>query len=469
LIAASLVGLGDIEQARNEMSVFHDRAREQMSQVPGTRAAWREFWKETSSYKYEADFEDLFSMLIQAGLCDQSDRAQVEVPSIAVLPFENMSGDPEQTFFSDGITADIISTLSRFRNLRIVARHSTEIYRNRKSPIAEIAQQQNVRYILEGSVRRSGNHIRVSADLIDSQTGQNCWSERYDRDLDDLFKVQDEITQQITLAMKVHLDDGEMALHRSAGATSIKAWELTITAIDLQETYIRQNILEARSMVKKALQLDPEYSYAGVTLAWTYWQEVYSGWSESLDETLGEAEKTTQGILKLNPEYADALCQSGINYLMRHDADKAVEFCRRAVDLEPGNAEIQALMAFACVFSGDYKQARIHNQNLHKLCPVKPGWYYLMGGLLEQYDGDLDKAIAIFQQGLAVEPDSPLCRFYLVHALMQNGDRAGAQELADEIRALDASINGNGLVRAMSINARLRDAFHSDLEIFGLV
>lgn len=437
--------------------------------MPESRVGWRKLYKESSQYKYEEDYEELFSQLLQAGLCDELKKDQNDTPSIAVLPFENMSGDPEQAFFSDGITADIISTLSKFKHLRIVARHSTEIYRNCKSPIAEIAQQQNVRYILEGSVRHSGNHIRVSAELIDAQSEQNCWSERYDRDLDDLFQVQDEITREITLAMKVHLDDGEMALHRSAGATSIKAWELTITAIDLQDTYIRQNILEARSLAKQAQQLDPGYSYAGVVLAWTYWQEVYSGWSESFDETLGEAENTIAGVLETNPDYADALSQAGINYLMRHDADKAFEFCRRAVELEPGNAEIQALMAFALVFAGDYERAREHNQNVHNLCPVMPNWYYLISGQLEQYDGDLDKAIAIFQQGLAVEPDSPLCRFYLVHALMQNGDRAGAQKLADEIRALDASVNGNGLVRAISINATVRDAFHSDLEEFGLV
>ncbi|MCP4767798.1 MAG: tetratricopeptide repeat protein [Gammaproteobacteria bacterium] len=466
---AANVKLEHLDVARQSLQEYLQACRESMRAMPQTLDDWLQYTVDTAPFADPEINQGIVDCLVQAGLCDEVTEAHGDTPSIAVLPFENMGGDPEQSFFSDGITADIISTLSRFRNLRIVARHSTEIYRNRKAPIAEIAQQQNVRYILEGSVRRSGKRIRVSAELIDAQSEQNCWSEHYDRDLDDLFKVQDEITKEITLAMKVHLDDGEMAQHRSAGATSIKAWELTITAIDLQETYIRQDILEARSMAKKALQLDPRYSYAGITLAWTYWQEVYSGWSESLDETLGEAEKITQGVLEVNPDYADALCQAGINYLMRHDANKAVEYCRRAVDLEPGNAEIQALMAFACVFSGDYEQARIHNQNLHKLCPVKPGWYYLMGGLLEQYDGDLDKAIAIFQQGLAVEPDSPLCRFYLVHALMQNGDRTGAQKLAHEIRALDASANGSGLVRTVSIDATLRDAFHSDLEEFGLV
>ena len=401
-------------------------------------------------------------------MLDPGPDSNEEIPSIAVLPFENLSGDSEQAFFADGITADIVSTLSKFRHLRIVARHSTEIYRDQKASIAEIAEQQGVRYILEGSVRSSGKRIRVSADLIDAKSEQNCWSEHYDRDLDDLFAVQDEITQKITLAMKVHLDDGEMALQRSAGTTNIKAWELTLTAVDLADTYIRQNILDARGMAKQALALDPDYSYAWVVLAWTYWQEIYSG-CESWEETLGEAEKAVQHALDMNPDDPAALNQSAFNYLMRHDADKALEYCRRSIELEPGNAEFQGLMAYAYIFTGNYELARIHEQNMRVLCPYMPSWHYLLGGQIEECEGNLNQAIAIYQQGIAVEPDSPLCRFFLVHALMQKGDVVAAQKIADEIRALDAGVNGSGLVRSTVLDAGLRDSFHASLAKFGLV
>jgi tetratricopeptide (TPR) repeat protein len=153
---------------------------------------------------------------------------------------------------------------------------------------------------------------------------------------------------------------------------------------------------------------------------------------------------------------------------MRHEADKALEYARRSVELQPGNAENQALLAFALVFVGDYGQARLHFQNVHKLCPVMPNWYYLIDAQIEQYDGNLERAIEIYQQGLAVEPDAPLCRFYLVNALMQKGDTAGAQQYADEIRAVDSSVNGSGLVRALSQDAGLRDEFHANLKQFGL-
>ena len=469
LIAASFVGLGQLDKAKSEMALFLKRAQTEMPNKPESRAGWRKLYKQSSQYKYEEDFEELFSMLLQAGLCDELTDEQNDIPSIAVLPFENMSGDAEQAFFSDGITADIISTLSKFKHLRIVARHSTEIYREQKASISEIAAEQKVRYILEGNVRKSGKRIRVSAELIDSQTGQNCWSERYDRDLDDLFAVQDELTQQIALAMKVHLDDGDMARHRSAGTRNIKAWELTMTSVDLQDTYIQQNIVEARNMVIQALALDPQYVFAHVVLAWTFWQEVYGGWSEDPEKSLIDSETSCQLALQLDPDSADALAQAGTGYIMRHNTDKAMEYSRRAVELEPGNAENQALRAFACVFAGDYEQARVYEQNMRRLCPVMPNWYYLILGQIEQFDGDLDQAIAIYKQATAVEPDSTLCRFYLVHALMQKGDASAAQKFADEIHALDSSANGGGLARAVSKDATVRDAFHSDLEKFGLV
>ena len=468
LIAASFVGLGQLDKAKAEMAVFLKRAHTEMPNKPDSRAAWRKLYKQSSQYKYEEDFEELFSMLLQAGLCDEPAEGQDEIPSIAVLPFENMSDDPEQAFFSDGITADIISTLSKFKHMRIVARHSTEAYREKKSSIADIASEQGVRYILEGSVRRSGKRIRVSAELIDSQSEQICWSERYDRDLDDLFAVQDELTREIALAMKVQLDDGDMARHRSAGTSNIKAWELTMTAVDLQDTYIQQNIVEARSMARQALALDPEYVFAHVVLAWTFWQDVYGGWSEDPEKSLIDSETSSQLALQLDPDNADALAQAGTGYVMRHNTDKAMEYSRRAIELEPGNAENQALRAFACIFAGDYEQARVHEQNMRRLCPVLPNWYYLILGQIEQLDGNLDEAISIYQQGIAVEPDSTLCRFYLIHALMLKGDTNAAQKFADEILALDSNANGGGLARAISKDAAIRDQFLQYLTQFGL-
>ena len=353
--------------------------------------------------------------------------------------------------------------------MRTVARYSILQYRDQKTSIADIAEQQKVRYILEGSVRKSGEHIRVSAQLIDAQNDQVCWSERFDRDLDALFVVQDEITQSIALAMKVQFDDGEMALHRSKGATSIRAWELTLAAVDLQETYIRQNILDARAMTNEAILLDPEYAYAWITLGWSYWQEAYSGWSDSIEELIEEAVKANQHAMSLDPNYGEAWSQAGMNHQMKHEPEEAIAACLRAVEFEPGSAEVHALTAFAYLAKGDHEEARKYDHNVLNLCPIRPNWYYLVSGGIEKKCGNLDLAIELFQQGLNVEPDAPLCRFYLIDALMEKGDEKRAQQFADEIRALDKSVTGKGLVHSNSYCAKERQRFHDNLAKFDLV
>jgi TolB-like protein/Tfp pilus assembly protein PilF len=468
LIAVCFVNLELLDDARVEMKLYKKLAKLQMPKYPYNTEEWRLIWGQSAHYVFREDFNAFFNHLLLAGLSDDLVESDADMPSIAVLPFENMSGDPEQEFFSDGITTDIISTLSKFSHMRIVARHSTLQYKNQKASIAEITEQQGVRYILEGSVRKSGDRIRVNAELIDSQSGQICWSERYDRDLDDLFAVQDEITKNITLAMKVHLDDGEMALLRSAGTTNIKAWELALSAADLQDTYIRQNILDARSMANDAIKLDPDYAFAWVVLSWTHWQEAYTGWSDSMEDSIREAEKVNQKALFLDPDYAEAWSQAGIIQVMKHQPDKAIEACRKAVDMEPGNAEIHALMGFACVFNEDYEQAQRHNQIVIKLCPVRANWYFLAGGQIEKIAGNLDGAADIYQHGIDVEPDSPLCRFFLIDVMLDKGDEIKARQLADEIRALDRTVRGRGLVRDYSKNKAIRDRFQANLEKFDL-
>jgi TolB-like protein/Flp pilus assembly protein TadD len=468
LIAACFVGLGFREEAAREMQRYHEIARQEMPDYPRNEEEWRRLWCISLASPYEEDFEKAFGELVEAGLLEDLAGGTDESPSIAVLPFENMSGDPEQEHFADGITTDIIATLSKFPHLRTISRYSTLQYKTDKPSIGTIAEEQNARYLLQGSVRKSGERIRVSAELIDSHDASICWSERYDRDLDDLFAVQDELTRQIALAMKIRLDDGEMAAHRSKGATSIRAWELTMAAVDLQETYIRQNILESRAMAEKAIGLDPDYAYAWITYGWTFWQEAYSGWSDSIDDLIDEAIKANRHAMSLDPDYGEAWIQAGMNHQMRHEFDESIAACLKGVELEPGSAEAHALTAFAYLVTGACDEARKYEQNMRKLCPILPNWYHLVSGGIEKKSGNLDQAIVHFQQGLEVEPDSPLCRFYLIDALMEKGDETRAQQLASEIRALDSSVTGKGLVHANSSDPDERQRFHDNLARFDL-
>jgi TolB-like protein/predicted Zn-dependent protease len=467
LLVVAYFKIGDDANARLAMQQFQQINRDSMLSMPETRDEWTTYWSDNLPYRDTQMTEDMIEYLMSAGLCDDINSESEEIPSIAVLPFENMSGDPEQEYFSDGITADIISTLFRFKHMRIVSRYSTFQYKNQQTSISEIAEQQGVRYILEGSVRKSGNRIRVNADLIDSSNEEICWSERYDRDLDDIFAVQDEITKNITVAMKVHFEDGDAALQRAAGTKNIRAWELVLTAADLQDTYIRQNILDARAMIKQALKIDPSYCYAWVVLGWTHWQEAYSGWCESFENTIQQAENAVTKALDLEPDNAEAWALKGTIQLMNHESEAGIKCCKKAVELEPGNAEIQALMAFALCSAGNFEEARDHYETTLKLCPVCPNWYLLIGGQIEQSSGNLDRAVEILQQAIEVEPDSPLCRFYLIDTMLEKGDEASARTLADEIRALDKSVTGKGLIQIYNQDKSKRDRFKSNLEKVG--
>jgi TolB-like protein len=351
LIAASFVGLGQLDKAKTEMALFLKRARKEMPNMPESRVGWRKLYKESSQYKYEEDYEELFSQLLQAGLCDDTEVANDEIPSIAVLPFENMSGDPEQAFFSDGITTDIVATLSKFQHMRVISRHSTLQYKNREASITDIASEQSVRYILEGSVRKSGGKIRVNAELIDAHSEQNIWSERYDRDLDDVFTVQDEVTRNIAVALKVKLTDGERSATRTAGTRNLKAWELVLLATDLQDSYIQQNVLDSRTMIQQAIELDPNYAYARVALGWTHWQEAYSDWTDSFEQSMLHAAAAVEQSLQIEPDNAEAWILASTINITNHQPDKLITACNRALELEPGNAEVQALAGFAMNFN----------------------------------------------------------------------------------------------------------------------
>ena len=468
LIAVCLLKLELTEEARQEMAVYRQLARQEMPSYPARQDQWWDFWRTNIPYRYDEDFNRFFDLLLEAGLLDEAEDAREDVPSIAVLPFYNMSGDPEQEHFADGITTDIVSILSKFRHLRTVSRYSTLQYKQDKAPIADIAAQQGVRYLLEGSVRTNGPRIRVSAELIDSVDGQILWSERYDRDLDDLFAVQDEITRNIAIAMKVRFDDGEMASYRSAGTRSIRAWELTLIATELQDTYVRRYIQESRARVREALALDPGYAFAWVILGWTYFQEAFSGLSELIEPPIAEAENANRRALELDPDLAEGWSQSALLQMMKREPEAALQHCRKAVELEPGNAEVQVLMAFVYIYVGDLQQARKHYAIMLELCPVPPNWYYLPGALIEQLAGDLEHAIETLRRAVDAEPDSPLCRYHLIHALVENGERTEAGKVADEIRGLDAAANGRGVVHAISHDATLRERFRASLEAFDL-
>ncbi|MEN8261596.1 MAG: BTAD domain-containing putative transcriptional regulator [Pseudomonadota bacterium] len=205
-------------------------------------------------------------------------------PSIAVLPFDNMSGDPEQEYFTDGIVEEIITALSRMRWLFVIARNSSFTYKGRAVDVKQVGRELGVRYVLEGSVRKAANRLRITGQLIEASTGVHLWADRFDRNLNDIFALQDEITMKILNALEVKLTRGEI-LGARYKTDSFEAWSHLPKGFSLLNRGTVEDILKARKHFKQAVNLDPDYAFAWTLLAWTYTIEVLFGWSESPGES----------------------------------------------------------------------------------------------------------------------------------------------------------------------------------------
>ena len=390
-------------------------------------------------------------------------------PSIAVLPFTNIGGDPQQEYFSDGITRDIISVLSRFKSIRVVAHHSVQQYKNQNASIMQIAKEQDVRYILEGSIRTSSDRIRINAELINSETNENCWVEQYDRKLTDIFSVQDDITKNITSAMRVRFSGGDRERLRAKGTNSIKAWGLCVMADDLLDEYKRENLVEARRMIEEAIESDPNYCSAWVVKGWMHWEEAYCGWSDDFDTSLKEAEKASIQALAIDSENAEAWSLASLVHMINGEPSASIEAGRKAAELAPGNAEVQSILSVALFHGGQIDDAWIAYEKSLKLSPIYPANYLLTGGDVCLHRGHIDDAIEIYQRCVDLEPGSPLGRIFLVNALLEAGEETKARIVSDEIRTIDKTFRIVGVVREFSHDKKTRDRIKANLESMGFI
>ncbi|MEJ2122897.1 MAG: tetratricopeptide repeat protein [Alphaproteobacteria bacterium] len=358
-------------------------------------------------------------------------------PSIAVLPFNNMSGDPEQEYFSDGITEDIITALSRISGLSVVARNTIMVYKGKAVDVKQVGQEQGVQYVLEGSVRKAGNQVRVTAQLIDAISGHHKWADRYDRNLDDIFAVQDDITHNIAVEMRVHLSLGEKARMLAGRTRSVAAWEKQLLADELNNNFIRGDNWKARRLCEEALAIDPNYVSAWTELGWTHLEDVWCGWTDSAEESLDKASTAVDKALALEQDYPFALSLLGYVHAMQGDYDQAVEVSEQAVMLAPDNAEGAAELAHILLFAGRVDEALAVIKKAIRLSPMRLMWHLTILGQCQQATGTLELAIATFREAVLKGPDSPLPRICLISALMDAGDGQEAARMAREVLQLE--------------------------------
>ena len=308
-----------------------------------------------------------------------------EKRSIVVLPFENLSGDPEQGYFSDGITEDIITELSKFRSLFVIARSSSFSFRGQSPEVKEVSRRLGVRYVVEGSVRRSGNRVRIAAQLIDAVADAHLWAERYDRVLEDIFTVQDEVTEAIVAAIAPELGKAEQQLATSKKLENLNVWEVYQRGMWHLYQRTKDDLAEARRLFEAALSLDPGLSLACSALVDAYYYEVVLGLADSVAENRNKALQVARRAVELDPDDAAAHCAMGKARIVRREHALAVPDLQLAIDLNPSSAWAHYGLGAAAVFSGHAGEAIRHLERAIRLSPRDQHMGSFMVRLAEAY------------------------------------------------------------------------------------
>ncbi len=317
-------------------------------------------------------------------------------PSIAVLPFDNMSDDPEQDYFADGITEDIITGLARFHALFVIARNSTFVYKGRSVNVQDIGRDLGVRYLVEGSVRKAGQKVRVNAQLIESSTGQHVWAERYDRNLDDIFAVQDEITQAIVSTLPGRLEEPGRELVRRKPTASMSAYDHVLLGLELFKRFSREGNLEARKMFQAAIDHDPRYARAHAFLASTYVFDLFI-YDES-DQSLDKAYESAETALALDDTDGWPHLMLGYALFLRGQDDETEIHFRRAISLNPNDADGIAFMANTLVYLGRWEEGLDYIAKAMRINPYPPVYYHWYHGLGLYSAREYGQAVAAIKQ-----------------------------------------------------------------------
>ena len=302
-------------------------------------------------------------------------------PSIAVLPFTNMSGDPEQEYFSDGVTEDIITELSRFRSLLVIARHSSFQYRGRDINVRRVGRELNVDYIIEGSIRRSEGRLRITAQLIDAKAANHIWAERYDRDARDLFGLQEEIAQAIASTAGARVEDSQRQRAVRADAATLEAYDLFLRAKAVNWMYSREANRQALTWTERAIHLDPTSAPAHAYYAMARFMQYVGHWTDDPDAALRDAHRYSRKAVELDDSDVDARGAFGQALLAMRKFDEAGIHLSKGVELNPNNTEARCWYGMYLFCVGQYESAIDQFEAAKRRNPIDLAWMpWLKGG-----------------------------------------------------------------------------------------
>ncbi|MFC1863743.1 tetratricopeptide repeat protein, partial [Thermodesulfobacteriota bacterium] len=319
-------------------------------------------------------------------------------PSIAVLSFRNMSGDPTQEYIGDGISENITSALSKIGGMFVIARESVFIYKKKPAKIQQVAEELGVQYVLEGSVQKSGDRLRVTAQLIDALTGHHLWSEKYDREMRDLFELQDEITKRIAVSLHVELMRGGEVLIEARSTDNLEAWSKAAKGYHYWARMTKEDNEKAQQFYKEAVKFDPNYVAAWSMLAWALNMYAGSGWSESPFESMKLAQEAHQKALSIDDQHPYVINYQGFRHLVNGEYSKAIAEIKRAITIDPNYFGGYIMLANTMFVMGRFQESLDLYKKAMRLCPYYPQFVLNTLGRTYFFMGRYEEAIEIFNQ-----------------------------------------------------------------------
>jgi adenylate cyclase len=359
--------------------------------------------------------------------------------TIAILPFTNMSGDPEQEYFSDGISEDIITDLSKIAGLMVIARNSSFTYKGRSVDVRTIGRELGVQSVLEGSIRRAANRVRITAQLIDATSGGHLWADRYDRDLTDIFEVQDDVTRRIVEALKVTLSPGEKERLADTKTSNLAAYDCLLRGreIMLGTEKNRETFEQAITYFKKALEYDPNYSQAYACLGFAHIFDYQNRWADDPDRSLPLAKQYARQALEKDPDEPLARCVSAMVASLGKDLDRAKSEIDLALSLNPNLALAHNLRGSNRIYSGQPLEAIPEIELAMRLDPALSPQFLHFLGMAYLLTGKYETAATLLRQRIVLVPSTDFSRALLASALGHLGEIEEARRVWGELREIN--------------------------------
>jgi TolB-like protein/Flp pilus assembly protein TadD len=380
----------------------------------------------------------LADALRKAGLPDKPPLPLPDKPSIAVLPFTNMSDDPKQEFFADGLAEEIINGLTKVPQVFVIARNSSFTYKGKNVDVKQVGREMGVKYVLEGSVRREGDRVRITTQLVDAMSGNHIFSERYDRDLKDIFALQDEITMKVLTAMRVKWAYGEHERAMAKGTKNLEAYLKVMQGWEYCQTVNKESQALARQLAEEAIALDRGYAQAYRLLAQAIAYEALVGSYQNREEALSRAMEMAQKAVSLDDSLAGAHATLGYVALMfNRDYGKAIAEAERAVALEPNSAEAYFSLGSYLFWAGRFEEGIAHLRKALSFTPIEPARYLNLLAHCYAAVGQLEEAISIYRKIIQFQPNHRNAHLGLVCAYVLSGREEEARNQTKEILRID--------------------------------